>query len=217
MRNPRGDDAAECCATRVEQAALVDCVTDHRRQFTHHTIRHLSGRRDLAVAFEFGDRGLGVGADRAGRLELAVAVFGERTLHRCDTARTARTRIGGSRIDAGGRGIAEVDTGATPVVAGATLSGATLAVAGAALVAFTRLVRGSVTRKSEASRSEALGSLALGSIAFGSTGAASDLIASAGRGRGKGLTGTAIPAPAVSRPNRTSATDEGPTAGTARW
>ena len=76
MRNPRGDDTAECCATRVEQAALIDRVTDHRRQFTHHTIRHLSGRRDLAVTFELGDRRLGVRPDRTSRFELALAVFG---------------------------------------------------------------------------------------------------------------------------------------------
>ena len=64
--------------------ALVDRVTDDSGEFAHQAVRHLPGHGDLAVALELLDRGLGIGADGAGRLQLAVAVFGERALDRGD-------------------------------------------------------------------------------------------------------------------------------------
>src|ERR1700736_5291558 len=72
---------------------LVDRVTDHRGEFAHHSIGHLAGRRDLALTLEFRDRGLGVRTNGAGGLQLAVAIFGQRTLYRRHAARTARTEI----------------------------------------------------------------------------------------------------------------------------
>ena len=44
-------------------AALLDRPADHRREFTHQTIGDLPGHRELALALEFLDRGLGVGTD----------------------------------------------------------------------------------------------------------------------------------------------------------
>ncbi|MGY3590838.1 hypothetical protein ACVIF9_009515 [Bradyrhizobium sp. USDA 4350] len=59
-------------------------MPDHRAELAHQAIGHLAGHRQLARALELRDRVLGIGADRAGRLELAVAVFGQRPLDRCD-------------------------------------------------------------------------------------------------------------------------------------
>jgi hypothetical protein len=67
--------------------ALVDRMADRRGEFVNQAIGQLPGHRYPAFALEFLDRGLGIGADRAGRLQLAVAIFGQRALHRCDTAR----------------------------------------------------------------------------------------------------------------------------------
>src|ERR1700738_195430 len=72
---------------------LVDRPADHRRQFAHQAIGHLPGHRDLALALKFLDRGLGLGAHRAGRLQLAVAILRERALH-CSHAARARRWIG---------------------------------------------------------------------------------------------------------------------------
>src|SRR5476651_623960 len=45
---------------------LVDRLAHHRGEFMHQAIGHLPGYGDLALALEFRDRGLGVGADGAG-------------------------------------------------------------------------------------------------------------------------------------------------------
>src|SRR5690242_15452699 len=66
--------------------ALVDRAAGHGGEFFDQTIRHLAGHRQLAVTLELCDRGLGVGADQAGGLQLAVAIFGERALDRGDLA-----------------------------------------------------------------------------------------------------------------------------------
>ena len=55
-------------------------MADDSGEFAHQTIGHLSGHRQLAISLEFRDRGLGVGADGAGGLQLAVAIFGQRAL-----------------------------------------------------------------------------------------------------------------------------------------
>src|SRR2546430_5348681 len=73
-------------------APLLDRMPDHRRELLHQTIGHLAGHRELAVALEFRDRGLRVRADRAGRLQLAVAILGERTLHRGHPTRAGALR-----------------------------------------------------------------------------------------------------------------------------
>jgi hypothetical protein len=66
--------------------ALVDRLARHRREFAHRAIGHLPGYGYLAVAFELLDRGLGLGADGAGRFQLAISVFRQRALHRRDAA-----------------------------------------------------------------------------------------------------------------------------------
>src|SRR5262249_47132354 len=67
-------------------SALVDGPTRHVGQFLDQAIRHLAGRRQLAVALKFENCRLGVGADQAGRLQLAVAIVGERALDGGDLA-----------------------------------------------------------------------------------------------------------------------------------
>jgi Transcriptional regulator containing an amidase domain and an AraC-type DNA-binding HTH domain len=79
-------------AKRRVPIGSVDRMADHGGEFTHQTIGHLSGHRELAVALEFRDRGLGVRTDGAGRLQLAVAIFGERALHRRYAARAGGLR-----------------------------------------------------------------------------------------------------------------------------
>ena len=78
---------ARVLARLGETPKLFDRPAGHRRQFTHQPIRQLPGDRHLAVALELLDRRLGVGADIAGRLELAVAEFGQCALHGRDAAR----------------------------------------------------------------------------------------------------------------------------------
>ncbi len=78
-------------------ALLVDRMTDHSGEFAHQAIGHLPGHRQLALALEFRDRGLGVRAGGAGRLQLAIAVFGQHALHRRHAARAGQFRARRSR------------------------------------------------------------------------------------------------------------------------
>src|ERR1700688_2746122 len=73
--------------------ALLDRVTNHGDEFAHQAVGHLPGHRQLALALEFDDRGLGVGTGGAGRFQLAVAIFGERALHRRHAARARQLRV----------------------------------------------------------------------------------------------------------------------------
>lgn len=49
-------------------------------QIADQAVGQLARNRHLAIALEFLDRGLRVGADNAGRLELAIAIFGQSAL-----------------------------------------------------------------------------------------------------------------------------------------
>ena len=71
---------------------LVDRMSGHRGKFAHQAVGHLARHRQLARVLELRDRSLGIGADGAGRLQLAVARLGQRALHRCDTSRTRGLR-----------------------------------------------------------------------------------------------------------------------------
>ena len=62
--------------------ALVDRVTDHSHELVHQALGYLPRHRHFPLAFEFLDCGLGIGADCSGRLQLAIAIFGERALYR---------------------------------------------------------------------------------------------------------------------------------------
>ena len=117
---------------RLKCAPLVDRPPGHRRELLHQTVRHLPGHRQLAVTLEFRDRGLGVGADGAGRLQLAVAIFGERALDAGDTAPAAGAMCDRPRCG----------PGSTPADARVRRRGASRAQAGAVDFA-TRLVMGS--------------------------------------------------------------------------
>src|SRR5205085_2561158 len=63
-----------------KRIVLLDRLARHRAELAYQPVGHLPGDRDLAVALELLDCCLGIGADRAGRLQLTVAVFGQRTL-----------------------------------------------------------------------------------------------------------------------------------------
>jgi len=98
-------------------------MADHGCEFAHEAVRHLSRDRDLALALEFLDRGLGIGTNGAGRLQLAVAVFGQRALDCGDAARAGRLRgLAGRATFEAARGAAPVDL-TTRLVMGSLLFG----------------------------------------------------------------------------------------------
>src|SRR5262249_11859184 len=66
----------------VRYEILFQRAAGHRRQLAHDAVGGLARDRQLALALEFLDRGLSVGIDDSARLDLAVAVFGERPLQR---------------------------------------------------------------------------------------------------------------------------------------
>ena len=74
-------------------------MPDHRGELLHQAVGHLAGHRELAVAFEFCDRGLGVRTDRPGRLELAITILGAR---RVAAVQRALTQYGYGQLKATG-------------------------------------------------------------------------------------------------------------------
>src|SRR5258708_37711671 len=77
-------------AKRTSEPPLLDRPSSHRDQLAYQPVGHLPGHRELALALKFLNRGLGVGADGSGRLQLAGTIFGERPLHRRHPARARR-------------------------------------------------------------------------------------------------------------------------------
>lgn len=61
---------------------LLDRPASQNRQIPDQAIGQLARDRHLAIALEFLDRCLCIRSDNAGRLELAVAILGQRTLDR---------------------------------------------------------------------------------------------------------------------------------------
>jgi hypothetical protein len=64
-------------------------MTDRGGEFVHQAIGHLARDRQLARLLELLDRDLGIRTDDAGRLQLAIAVFGQCALHRGHAVRSA--------------------------------------------------------------------------------------------------------------------------------
>jgi hypothetical protein len=56
--------------------ALIDRVAGHGDEVAHQVIGDMPVYRELVLALELLDRGLGVWTDGAGRLQLAIAIFG---------------------------------------------------------------------------------------------------------------------------------------------
>lgn len=65
---------------RAVEANLLDRPAGQNREIPDQAIGQLACNRQLAVPLEFLDRSLRVGPDNAGRLELAIAIFGQRAL-----------------------------------------------------------------------------------------------------------------------------------------
>lgn len=61
---------------------LLKGATGQNGQIADQAVRQLTRERQLAVTLELLDRGLRIRTDHAGRLELAIAEFGERALDR---------------------------------------------------------------------------------------------------------------------------------------
>src|SRR4051812_13151552 len=62
-------------------AGLLQRTAGHDRELARQSIGHLAADRQLALALELLDGGLRLGTENAGRLDLAVAVIGQRALY----------------------------------------------------------------------------------------------------------------------------------------
>src|SRR5262249_59138547 len=75
----------------------IELAAGHVGHLAHDPVGGLAGRRQLALALEFLDRGFGLGVDDPARLDLPVTEIGKRSLERHHPLR-GRLPLGGGVV-----------------------------------------------------------------------------------------------------------------------